>query len=1079
MPPTSVFDSDMTKVEHRKLKDESSAHNPSVSEEHRANKSSSSTTDRGQRDKKTRRPIDYDEGAVELWKAYVTEAESHDRALVETWKDDMESIIIFAGLYSASLTAFLVESYQNLQEDPVEQTKQFANQSVTLLVQISRQLGANAGQPAPTLSFPDPQSVSFSGPTASDVRINTYWFISLVLSLTAVLFAIIVQQWVRDYMHHVFQRYSHPLKRARIRQFLFEGATFWRMSVIVDAIPALIHISLFLFFVGLGEFLFPINHTVAIWTTAVMSLSALLYIWTMFAPIISTQSPYQSPASGIFWYIFQKFLRGRRYKDHDGNDESVSTDITEGRVQIAMDESPNRMARDAEAIHWLIDNLTEDSEFQPFVAGIAGSLNSDWGKRAWRNIFEEKQATKGVEDADDADTEHEQEYLAGLGTEDGDTDDLFALDTLNYASPNQHTWIVSTRGPRRVYRTLKGPLSHAWNAIGQSLHRRFVAYEPRDRIAIVKNLTGRIMRMLRTCTEYGILSKDDRMKRGRACIDAALQLVLSLNVDWQPYFESETICRTLIYLDGVEKSNDDRTNKSQDQDTAFAARRACMTVIVVQHMIQEHADVATKADSVVQGFDYVNPEKETGDFESLAKVAGFIDSGVEAAWDTAKAFGGELKGQSQSQDAQNKDALKKAINQSSVKFDVLDDVLHRLEWARPVNNAIADLADALHGVTAGVLEYLPGSFTSWPNHQLHQPTDVIHTHPTWFLPQLLPPLHLVERLWSSVYATQTLNVETWTSGGPKKLSELDAPELALPPLQKIMEPPHAPMQKELWRAIDISKGGMGFTIELLINAMRSTELPRTNSSRTLFIETLNAITRDWEQHNNPGTQKLLLCLLKEAIPKQHDLSQRFVDELVKLAGRFLGGSEGKWSAHMVDVLDVLRSYPQHTHAGKDFDVQGRCSASLEATLHLLTDALLSGELYRTKVARESLLESLDAILQQWGAPIEITANMKRLLVTLLLKLVSPDEKEAPLEPELQLSFLEKIAELVGKILGNKARPKAQVSKALVALRGRLSQFRRDGRPMVPSTGLRDTHFADPVSGQVSPGGRAVAEERPA
>ena len=38
---------------------------------------------------------DYGEEANQLWRTYVTEAESHDRALVEAWKDDMDSIIIF------------------------------------------------------------------------------------------------------------------------------------------------------------------------------------------------------------------------------------------------------------------------------------------------------------------------------------------------------------------------------------------------------------------------------------------------------------------------------------------------------------------------------------------------------------------------------------------------------------------------------------------------------------------------------------------------------------------------------------------------------------------------------------------------------------------------------------------------------------------------------------------------------------------------------------------------------------------------------------------------------------------------
>jgi len=38
---------------------------------------------------------EYDERAAQFWSVYVEEAESHDKALVETWKDDMEGILIF------------------------------------------------------------------------------------------------------------------------------------------------------------------------------------------------------------------------------------------------------------------------------------------------------------------------------------------------------------------------------------------------------------------------------------------------------------------------------------------------------------------------------------------------------------------------------------------------------------------------------------------------------------------------------------------------------------------------------------------------------------------------------------------------------------------------------------------------------------------------------------------------------------------------------------------------------------------------------------------------------------------------
>jgi hypothetical protein len=42
----------------------------------------------------------------------------------------------------------------------------------------------------------------------------------------------------------IFQQSSNPLKTARIRLFLFEGAE--RLPVVADAVPGLIHVSLIL-----------------------------------------------------------------------------------------------------------------------------------------------------------------------------------------------------------------------------------------------------------------------------------------------------------------------------------------------------------------------------------------------------------------------------------------------------------------------------------------------------------------------------------------------------------------------------------------------------------------------------------------------------------------------------------------------------------------------------------------------------------------------------------------------------------------------------------------------------------------
>jgi hypothetical protein len=48
---------------------------------------------------------EYDERAAKFWSVYMDEAESHDKALVETWKDDMEGIIIFVRIPFSNLSS--------------------------------------------------------------------------------------------------------------------------------------------------------------------------------------------------------------------------------------------------------------------------------------------------------------------------------------------------------------------------------------------------------------------------------------------------------------------------------------------------------------------------------------------------------------------------------------------------------------------------------------------------------------------------------------------------------------------------------------------------------------------------------------------------------------------------------------------------------------------------------------------------------------------------------------------------------------------------------------------------------------
>ncbi|KAI0038679.1 hypothetical protein FA95DRAFT_1461010, partial [Auriscalpium vulgare] len=67
------------------------------------------------------------------WSLYYSKAKLQDKVVMENIKADTDSILTFTGLFSATVAAFIIESYKNLQPDAPDA-------SVLLLSRISAQL---------------------------------------------------------------------------------------------------------------------------------------------------------------------------------------------------------------------------------------------------------------------------------------------------------------------------------------------------------------------------------------------------------------------------------------------------------------------------------------------------------------------------------------------------------------------------------------------------------------------------------------------------------------------------------------------------------------------------------------------------------------------------------------------------------------------------------------------------------------------------------------------------------------------------------------------------------------------------
>ncbi|KAJ7584315.1 hypothetical protein C8J56DRAFT_1166469 [Mycena floridula] len=221
-----------------------------------------------------------------LSSCYVREAKIYDEGMVARWKVLMDGLLLFAALFSAVVTAFIIEGYKTLSPDPSAMT-------VVLLYQISRQLSTITNTTEPNISLPDLNS----SPTLAIIT-NIFWSLSLALSLTCALTATLIEQWASDYVRTIGRREAPEIK-ARIRAYLFEGVENSNVAAIVEGTPLLLHASLFSFFVGLIFFLHPISTIMTFLSAGILAVFGIAYLSATIAPLIDTASPIRTPLTTL------------------------------------------------------------------------------------------------------------------------------------------------------------------------------------------------------------------------------------------------------------------------------------------------------------------------------------------------------------------------------------------------------------------------------------------------------------------------------------------------------------------------------------------------------------------------------------------------------------------------------------------------------------------------------------------------------------------------------------------------------------------------------------------------------------
>ena len=240
------------------------------------------------------------------------------------------------------------------------------------------------------------------------IWVNALWFLSLVISITCALLATLLQQWARRYLKVTQPRYS-PHKRAQIRAFFAEGVEKFLLPWAVEALPTMLHLSLFLFFAGLAVFLWNVNLTIFKLVLSWISLCTALYGCITFIPVFCHDSPYHTPLSLPVWHFVTgiRFLTFRalervitlssdfRYETYvrferlaEGYGVLLERGMRKAAEETAFNSPPEI---DTRAFMWVFDCLDEDHELESFFAGLPGFRGSRMVKDPLPDLILEQQ----------------------------------------------------------------------------------------------------------------------------------------------------------------------------------------------------------------------------------------------------------------------------------------------------------------------------------------------------------------------------------------------------------------------------------------------------------------------------------------------------------------------------------------------------------------------------------------------------------------------------------------------------------------------------------------------------------------
>ncbi|KAH7096300.1 hypothetical protein BKA62DRAFT_822751, partial [Auriculariales sp. MPI-PUGE-AT-0066] len=216
-----------------------------------------------------------------VWRAYRATVTQMDKDLVTGWNETLTVLLVFGGLFSTVLSAFLLEAY-SLQQDSDDM---MVKGIYAILSQLNSSIVPQPQLPLIGQLTPEPRARLVAG----------LWYSSLSLTLIVSLLVILAKQWLVDFDAKLRAPVAHARRWAWRHRVYRDGIDAWQVGLWISLLTLGLHVALVLFLIGLLLFLFDLDKTICYISLAMTSAMLLFYVVATFRPLFAGACPWTTP----------------------------------------------------------------------------------------------------------------------------------------------------------------------------------------------------------------------------------------------------------------------------------------------------------------------------------------------------------------------------------------------------------------------------------------------------------------------------------------------------------------------------------------------------------------------------------------------------------------------------------------------------------------------------------------------------------------------------------------------------------------------------------------------------------------